>query len=536
MDFINLKSLNLTAEKSEDLIKLLAQKRGITTKKLLSTIKLNLKRTNNKDLSSKSQQKLIKSIKSQQKLPKTQLELLKSQQKLIKSIKKQQKLTKQTKLQRELIKSQRKLEKQQQTRKIRNSFYNIDKESDKKINTNDDFIESIRNLFNTNVDNKINNTNVDKKVNNTNVDNTNDDFIENIRDLFNNKLDKKINNNNTNDDFIENIRDLFSILDYEPLLMKTGFNNNYLEYMSNGKNSLSFNEYLESIKPYLYDLINVYKAKGEWKLQLSAEISLVSQKPGSDEIRVMYTRSIPQEIIISCETEEVAETLIMQLLQKYQDNLQNKMKGSDFIFNGINYLYYDLHRITISKGGSYIESPKWLKDKKSTINQKNTDNKCFQYATTLALNFNNIDKHHQRISKIKPFIDNYNWNDINFPAAKKDWHKFELNNKNVALNILYVPFNTKKIEIAYKSKYNLIRDNQIILLMISNGKNWHCLAVKRLSRLLRGIPSNVNSDYCCLNCFQSYRTENKLNVHKKICENHDYCNIEMPSPNNNIIK
>ena len=148
MDFINLKSLNLTAEESEDLIKLLAQKRGITTKKLLSTIKLNLKRRNNKeDLASKSQQKLIKSIKSQQKLAKTQLELIKSQQKLIKSIKKQQKLTKQTKSQRELIKSQRKL-------KIRYSFYNIDK----KIN-------------NTNVDKKINNTNtnVDKKINNTNM-------------------------------------------------------------------------------------------------------------------------------------------------------------------------------------------------------------------------------------------------------------------------------------------------------------------------------------------------------------------------------
>ena len=61
--------------------------------------------------------------------------------------------------------------------------------------------------------------------------------------MSNNKLDKKINNNNTNDDFIENIRDLFSILDYEPLLIKTGLDNNYLEYMSNGNNSLSFNEY-----------------------------------------------------------------------------------------------------------------------------------------------------------------------------------------------------------------------------------------------------------------------------------------------------
>ena len=92
----------------------------------------------------------------------------------------------------------------------------------------------------------------------------------------------------------------------------------------------------------------------------------------------------------------------------------------------------------------------------------------------------------------------------------------------------------KKIEIAYKSKYNLIRDNQIILLMISSGKNWHYLAVKSLSRLLRGVSSNRNRDYYCLNCFHSYRTDG-LNGHKKICENHEYCNIEMPSPNN-IIK
>ena len=46
------------------------------------------------------------------------------------------------------------------------------------------------------------------------------------------------------------------------------------------------------------------------------------------------------------------------------------MKGSGFIFNGINYLYYDLNRITISKGGSYIESPKRLNNKKCKINQK----------------------------------------------------------------------------------------------------------------------------------------------------------------------
>ena len=124
-------------------------------------------------------------------------------------------------------------------------------------------------------------------------------------------------------------------------------------------------------------------------------------------------------------------------------NLQEKMKGSDFAFDGVNYLYYDLNKISISKSGSYIDSPKWLKDKNSTKNPKNNDYKCFQYAVTLALNLDKINNHRERISKIKPFIEQYNWKDIDLPFASKDWKKFELNDV-VALHILYVPHNPKK--------------------------------------------------------------------------------------------
>ena len=115
MELINLKSLNLTTEESKHITKFLAQRREITTKKLLSTIKQNLKRKNNKDLASKSQQKLVK---KQQELVKTQLALIKTQHELKKSIKSQQKLIKQTKSQRELIKSQQKLKKTTKINKI----------------------------------------------------------------------------------------------------------------------------------------------------------------------------------------------------------------------------------------------------------------------------------------------------------------------------------------------------------------------------------------------------------------------------------
>ena len=154
---------------------------------------------------------------------------------------------------------------------------------------------------------------------------------------------------------------------------------------------------------------------------------------------------------------------------------------------------------------------------------------------TLALNLDNIEKNPQRISKIKPFIVQYNWKDIDFPPTNKDWRKLELNN-DIALNILYIPHNTKNIQLAYRSKNNLTCVKQVILLMITDGKKRHYLEVKNLLGLLKGITSTHEKKFYCLNCFHSYRTKNKLESHKKICENHDYCHVEMLIKDNNIIK
>ena len=120
------------------------------------------------------------------------------------------------------------------------------------------------------------------------------------------------------------------------------------------------------------------------------------------------------------------------------------MSGSEFAFDAVNALYYDLNKISLNRGGSYIDSPEWIKNRKATINPKNNDDKCFQYALTIALNDQNIKKDPQRITKIKPFIDRYNWKEIDFLSHGKDWKKFESDNKSIALNILYVPHNTKK--------------------------------------------------------------------------------------------
>ena len=101
---------------------------------------------------------------------------------------------------------------------------------------------------------------------------------------------------------------------------------------------------------------------------------------------------------------------------------------------------------------------------------------------------------------------------------------------------MYVPHKTKKIHIAYKSKHNSTREKQVILLMISNDENWHYFVVKSLPGLLKGITPNHKEDFYCLNCFCAFITKNKFEEHKKICENHEYCHVEMPNENNKIIK
>ena len=214
------------------------------------------------------------------------------------------------------------------------------------------------------------------------------------------------------------------------------------------------------------------------------------------------------------------------------------MKGSSFTFESIDLLEHHIHEICLNRESSYIESPEWIKNKGVTINPKNTkDNNCFQYAIITALNYQNIDHHPERNSKLKPFINNYHWKDTEFPSHSKDWRKFECNNKTIALNILYIPYKTKEIRQAYISEHNDKRNNQVNLLMITDGtSNWHYLAVKSISGLLRGITSNHNGDFHCLNCLHSCTTKEKLRKHERICNDNDFCHLKMPDEDNNILK
>ena len=355
--------------------------------------------------------------------------------------------------------------------------------------------------------------------------------------------------------------------------VKSAFDGSYVLYESNGDKDakLSIDEYFNIVRPLLKDMIDDHKSKDEWKIQLSMRIIFVSFTD-ANETRETHTKSDNITIMRGVENEDIINELFNTFRKRYQEGLETKMKGSSFTFERIDLLEYHLHKISLNRGSSYIDSPIWIKNKGVTINPQNTkDNNCFQYAITAALNYQNIDHHPKRISKLKPFINNCNWKDIEFPSHSKNWRKFECNNNTIALNILYVPNkkvkikeasksergnkndnkngnkndnkndnkydSTKQIRPAYILKHDNERDTQVNLLMITDRTdNWHYIAVKGIPGLLRGITSNHNGDFYCLNCFLAYTTKNKLRKHERIRDDHDFCYVNMPDDDNNILE
>ena len=123
----------------------------------------------------------------------------------------------------------------------------------------------------------------------------------------------------------------------------------------------------------------ILKPKANGKFISAMTINFFS----ANKTRTMHTNSDNIEIMIGYDTDEITEELFGSLLQRYPKGLEEKMKGSEFIFVRVDLLYYGYHKISVIRGGLYIDSPKFLK--KATMNPKNNDDGCFQYPIAVAL-------------------------------------------------------------------------------------------------------------------------------------------------------
>ena len=104
------------------------------------------------------------------------------------------------------------------------------------------------------------------------------------------------------------------------------------------------------------------ETSSKWKIQLKIAINFISSKY-SDETGTMHTKNNNVEIVMGSETDEIIEELFIYFFQKYQ-GLEELTRESEFVFNNVNALYYNLNKVDLSRVGSYIDSLKWMKNKK----------------------------------------------------------------------------------------------------------------------------------------------------------------------------
>ena len=243
---------------------------------------------------------------------------------------------------------------------------------------------------------------------------------------------------------------------YKPIEVKNCFKGNYVKCESNGDKdrSSSITLYFLKVEPFLYDLIDFYKTISEWKIQLSMQVNFIADNY-DDKGLILHTKSDNVEIMRGIDTKTIVTKLYDTLKQRYQEGLEMKMDASNYIFDRVVLLEYHFHKVSLKRVSSYTPSPKWLINKKSTLDPHNKeDNWCFLFAIVLALNYQSISNNPQRVNNLMPFIPNYNWDNIEFPLGFKEYTIFERDNCDIALNILYVPHKTQEIRPAYISKHN----------------------------------------------------------------------------------
>ena len=201
-------------------------------------------------------------------------------------------------------------------------------------------------------------------------------------------------------------------------------------------------------------------------------------------------------------------------------------EGSGWMFLNVIKLVLHTTRWDPINAGSYIDLPEVLKNKHAIINMKNQDEKCFMWCVLRALNPKN--NHPERIdSDLKSKQDTINIQGNGYPVSFRDIDRFEHLNPNISISVL--GYNKEERVYPLRISKCTKRNHDIVLLLLKDGEKSHYCLVKNISALLSSqINSNDHKRYFCLNCFNSFKNEDKLKEHKEYCYENESVKILMP--------
>ena len=335
------------------------------------------------------------------------------------------------------------------------------------------------------------------------------------------QLNKKINK------AIEEEKRLFT-----PVKEKSALKSFTSQYVIKGSPEYDTTTFLNVAKPFM---INIMDKNRNIKVRLY--LNCVMKRTDSDGITAIKKfafHSIEQKIIT--ETTDPHE-IYKEMMDEIEEEIQKveHAEGSGWVFVEVENLALHTDIWDPIKASSYIDLPKYLKNKNAIINMKNEDNnKCFLWCVLRALNPK--DTHPERIDKdLKSKENTLNMKGITYPVDLKDINRFEKQNPDISISVLGYSKDERiyplRISKFTKVKKEDERKHNIVLLLIKNGDNSHYCYVKNLSALLSSQVNKHNHKfYFCLNCLNGYDEEEKLNKHKEYCSEEESIKITMPPP------
>ena len=376
-----------------------------------------------------------------------------------------------------------------------------------------------------------------------------------------------------------------------PVKHKSAMNGAYKSFRLGGGGKTDIESYIATVKPEVEKLVEeqvktldaakvqmhlwiMWKKEERVLIQLSEEDmedwSEEEKKAWKESDGTFWTKvkkcfnSRMTEAFQGSDLEELVRAMFAQIKTQVEHPALPK---SGFTLDHIMHLDIDFHKLELTRGGSYIKLPEWIALKKAVINPKNTDEECFKWAVIAALHHEEIEKDHQRISKLRPFAERYNWEGLEFPMALKKIGKFEKMNPEIAVNVLFVhekkeieaiecvrnlfeeieplecvrflfgekwaekdAINNGRVYIIRRSDFNGKRSKQVNLLMITDGENRHYTAVKSLPRLLSSSNSKGRKGayHFCVSCLNGFHTESARDKHYEYCSSNGETRIKMP--------
>ena len=283
-------------------------------------------------------------------------------------------------------------------------------------------------------------------------------------------------------------------------------------------------EFLANAKPAI---INIFNSNRNIKTILYLHCFMTKTDPitGAKVIKEFAFHSKGLKLVLE-ETDE--NELYDEMVEEIEEEIQKAeiAEGSGWVFLNFKKLVLHTTRWDPINAGIYIDLPAALKNKNAIINMKNQDEKCFMWSVLRALNPKN--KHAERIDNdLKSKQDTINMEGIRYPANFRDIDRFESQNTNISISVL--GYNKEERVYPLKiSKYTK-REHNIVLLLIKDKEKTHYCLVKNISALLSSqINNHGHKRHFCLNCFNSFQNEDKLEEHKDYCYENECVKVVMP--------